>query len=53
MRPCPGGLNPGLQVGLPQRSQVYAFVPFPAYRDVKDQQLTPRFSLLLGVSKSF
>ena len=55
--PSTGGwilyVNPGVQVALPQRSTVYAFVPFPAYRDVRDQQLTPRFSLLLGVSKSF
>lgn len=46
-------VNPGVQVALPQRSNAYAFVPFPAYRDVRDQQLTPRFSVLLGVSKSF
>jgi hypothetical protein len=55
--PSTGGqilyVNPGVQVALPRRSNAYAFVPFPAYRDVRDQQLTPRFSLLLGVSKSF
>jgi hypothetical protein len=55
--PSTGGrilyVNPGVQVALPQRSQAYAFVPFPAYRDVRDQQLTPRFSVLVGVSKSF
>jgi hypothetical protein len=55
--PSTGGkilyLNPGVQLSLPQRSTVYAFAPFPAYRDVKDQQLTPRFSVLLGVSKAF
>jgi hypothetical protein len=55
--PSTGGrvlyVNPGVQVALPQRSNVYLFAPFPAYRDVRDQQLTPRFSVLLGVSKSF
>ena len=55
--PSTGGrilyLNPGLQVAIPRRSHVYAFVPFPAYRDVEDQQLTPRFSVLVGVSTSF
>jgi hypothetical protein len=55
--PSTGGeilyLNPGVLVALPQKSNLYAYVPFPAYRDVKDQQLTPRFSILLGVSKAF
>ena len=40
-------------MALPQSSTVYAFVPFPAHRDVRDQQLTPRYSMLFGVSKSF
>ncbi len=46
-------LNPGLQMSLPGRSAAYAYLPFPVYRDVNDQQLTPHLSVLVGVSKSF
>jgi hypothetical protein len=46
-------INPGLQVTLPRRGLAYAYVPYPAYRDVRDQQLTPRVSVLVGLSKSF
>jgi len=46
-------LNPGLQVALPVRTSAYAYVPVPVYRDVNEQQLTPKFALLLGVSKAF
>lgn len=46
-------VNPGLQVTLPQRGMAYAYLPMPAYRNVNDQQLTPGFSVLLGLSKSF
>jgi hypothetical protein len=55
--PSTGGtmvyVNPGLQVSVPRSGTVYAYVPVPAYRDVKEQQLTPRFSLLFGVAKTF
>jgi hypothetical protein len=55
--PSTGGrllyLNPGVQIGVAGRGTAYAYVPFPVYRDVNDQQLTPRLSVLVGVSKSF
>jgi len=46
-------LNPGLQFAVPVRSSVYVYLPVPVYRDVNDQQLTPRFGLLVGVSRAF
>jgi hypothetical protein len=55
--PSTGGeivyLNPGVQVSLPRRGSAYAFLQHPLYRHVNEQQLTPRFSLLLGLSKGF
>ncbi len=55
--PSTGGtivyLNAGLRVQSPEGLGFYGFLLAPAYRDVNDAQLAPRFSLVLGFSKGF
>jgi hypothetical protein len=46
-------LNAGLRYQMPDGPGFYGFLLLPAYRDVNDPQLAPRFSLLIGLSRSF
>jgi hypothetical protein len=54
--PSTGGtivyLTPGLRWSAASTS-VYAFVQFPAYRYVNDQQLAPSIGVLVGVARTF
>ena len=54
--PSTGGTVVYLNAGLRLRSSdglgFYAFLLVPAYRDVNDAQLAPRFSTVVGLSKS-
>jgi hypothetical protein len=55
--PSTGGtivyLNGGLRFQSADRIGVYTFLLVPAYRNVNDAQLAPRYSLLIGLSKMF
>lgn len=55
--PSTGGTVVYLNAGLRLRSSdglgFYAFFLVPAYRDVNDAQLAPRFSTVVGLSKSY
>lgn len=46
-------LNAGLRYQMPDGPGFYGFLLLPAYRDVNDPQLAPRFSLLFGLSRTF
>ena len=46
-------LNAGLRYQAANGPGFYAFLLLPAYRDVNDPQLAPRFSVLLGLSRTF
>jgi hypothetical protein len=46
-------LNAGLRYQMPDGPGFYGFLLLPAYRDVNDPQLAPRFSLLIGLSRTF
>ena len=46
-------LNAGLRFQSPEGLGLYGFFLLPAYRDVNDAQLAPRFSVLLGLTKAF
>jgi len=46
-------LNAGLRFQSPEGFGLYGFFLLPAYRDVNDAQLAPRFSVLLGLTKAF
>jgi hypothetical protein len=46
-------LNTGLRGSTADNFGYYAFALFPVYRDVNDAQLAPRFSVLVGLSKTF
>jgi hypothetical protein len=45
-------LNTGLRLRASDGLGFYGFFLFPAYRNVNDAQLAPRFSVLLGLSKT-
>jgi hypothetical protein len=44
---------PGLSTTLPARFSLYAFVPVPVYRYVRDDQIAPRTSIVVGVARTF
>jgi hypothetical protein len=46
-------LGPGVQVNAPGGVSVYGYCLFAPYRYVNDAQLTPHFSLTLGLSRTF
>jgi hypothetical protein len=46
-------VNAGLRFQSPEGLGLYGFLLLPAYRDVNDAQLAPRFSVLLGLTKAF
>jgi hypothetical protein len=55
--PSTGGtyvyFNAGLRLRSAEGASFYGFFLLPAYRDVNDPQLAPRFSVLIGFSKAF
>jgi hypothetical protein len=55
--PSTGGttvyLNGGLRYRTPEGIGLYVHVLAPVYRYVKDAQLTPRLSVLVGIAKAF
>ena len=46
-------LNTGLRGSTSENIGYYGFLLLPIYRDVNDAQLAPRFSVVLGLSKTF
>lgn len=55
--PSTGGtvvyLTPGLRWNTSASTSLYAFVQVPTYRYVNEQQLAPRFGMLVGVARTF
>jgi hypothetical protein len=55
--PSTGGrilyVTPGVRVKMPARSSLYTYVQMPVWRDLNEQQLSSRISILAGVSRSF
>jgi hypothetical protein len=55
--PSTGGtilyVNAGLRYQSAEGLGLYGFFLAPAYRDVNDAQLAPRYSMLVGFSKVF
>jgi hypothetical protein len=55
--PSTGGtvvyVTPGLRWNTTASTSLYAFVQVPTYRYVNEQQLAPRFGMLVGVARTF
>ena len=46
-------LTPGLRLAVSPNTFIYGYVPIPIYQNVNEAQLTPKSSLLLGVSTTY
>jgi hypothetical protein len=46
-------LSPGLVVPVAKQSSIYGYIQFPVYQNVNGVQLTPRYTLSLGVRHAF